>query len=147
MPIDLKDPIIALAVKASDVEQALNQQILKVTGLDAPRYQLKIDGEDMAEFTKDQLAAGVNLADYPTPMLRQARCRTRADDPTQQPPFPCDGVRSRCPPRSRLIRACPKAVEGLDALEADMVADQRARAKPVPHRFQLVPSGPRLSRS
>ena len=38
MPIDLKNPIIALAVKASDVEQALNQQMLKVSGLDAPKY-------------------------------------------------------------------------------------------------------------
>ena len=45
MPIDLKDPVIALAAKASDVEQALNQQILKVTGLEAPRYQLTIDGK------------------------------------------------------------------------------------------------------
>src|SRR5262249_11999585 len=72
MPINLKDPIIGLAAKASDVEQALNQQILKVTGLDAPRYQLDIDGTDVAELTKDQLSAGVNLATYPTPMLRQA---------------------------------------------------------------------------
>ena len=37
MPIDLKNSAIALAVKASDVEQALNQQILKVSG--APRAQ------------------------------------------------------------------------------------------------------------
>ena len=29
MPIDLKDPVIALAAKASDVEEALNEQILQ----------------------------------------------------------------------------------------------------------------------
>ena len=73
MPIDMKDAAIALAVKASDVETALNQQILKVTGLDAPSTQLKIDGEEVAELTKDQLAAGVNLAELATPMFRQAK--------------------------------------------------------------------------
>ena len=35
MPIDLKDAVIGLAAKASDVEEALNQQILKVNGLEA----------------------------------------------------------------------------------------------------------------
>ena len=87
MPINLKDPIIALAVKASDVEQVLNQEILKVTGLEAPRYLLKIDGHDVGEFTKDQFATGVNLAEYPTPMIRQARDRARADITAQQRPF------------------------------------------------------------
>ena len=32
-----------------------------------------------------------------------------------------------------------KATDGLDALEADIVAEQRLKAKPVPHRFELVP--------
>ena len=73
MPIDVKDSTIALAVKASDVEQALNQQTLKVSGLGAAKYALKIDGESVAELTKDELAAGVNLAEFDTPMFRQAK--------------------------------------------------------------------------
>ena len=73
MPIDKKDKAIALAVKASDVESAINQQILKVSGATASTYSLKIDGEKVAELTKDQLASGVNLAELDTPMFRQAK--------------------------------------------------------------------------
>ena len=47
MPIDLRDQVIALAVKASDVEQALNQQTLKVSGLTAPKYELSRSTEKM----------------------------------------------------------------------------------------------------
>ena len=72
MPISLKDSVIALAAKASDVEQALNQQTLKVSGLTAPKYELMIDGKDVVELTKDQLASGVNLAEKKTPMFDQA---------------------------------------------------------------------------
>ncbi len=137
MPIDLKDQTIATVVAASDVEEALNQQVLRVTGLDAPSCLLKIDGADVAEFTKEQLASGVNLARYDTPMLRQAKAvhalTLRHHDihferwRTLQVPF-----------EKERYASLPKVIEALDALEADMVAEQRAKAKPVPHRFELL---------
>src|SRR6266478_3240345 len=46
MPVDLNDPIVALAVKSSDFLQALNRQTLKVTGLKAANFELKIDGDE-----------------------------------------------------------------------------------------------------
>ncbi len=138
MPIDLKDPVIELAVKASDVEEALNQQTLKVTGLDAPHYQLKIDGKDIANLTKDELAAGLNLAEHPTPMIRQAmavhRLTLRHNDLHFQ------RWRSfQVPLESRGYPSLSKALEGLDALESDMVVEQRKEAMPVPHRYELAP--------
>jgi len=138
MPVDLKNTVIALAVKASDVEQALNQQTLKVSGLDKSRYALKIDGDDVAELSKDELARGVNLAERDTPMFRQAKAvhelTLRHNDlhfqrwRTLQVPY-----------ERRGYPGLAKAIEGLDALEADVVAEQRSKAKPVPHRFELVP--------
>ena len=41
-------------------------------GLAAGRYTLKIDGEPAGTFTAEQLAQGINLAELPTPMARQA---------------------------------------------------------------------------
>jgi lysophospholipase L1-like esterase len=138
MPIDLKAPIIALAARASDVEEALNQQVLKVTGLDAPRYQLKIDGKDVVELTKDQLAAGVNLAEHPTPMSRQAaavhRLTLRHNDIHFQ-----RWRTLQAPLEGRGYPNLARAIEGLDALESDMIAEQREEARPVPHRFELAP--------
>src|SRR5205085_7782897 len=72
MPIDMGDAPLALAVHSSDVVDALDQETLKVTGLTAANYALKIDGETVGTFTKEQLADGVNLALLPTPMHTQA---------------------------------------------------------------------------
>jgi hypothetical protein len=72
MPLDMKDAGVALAVRSSDVVQALDQELLRVSGLTGERYRLKIDGEDIGAFTKGQLSDGINLATLPTPMMRQA---------------------------------------------------------------------------
>src|SRR6266699_973964 len=72
MPVDLTDPVVALAVKSSDFLQALNQQTLKLTGLSGANFDLKIDGDEIGPFTREQLAEGINLATLPTPMVKQA---------------------------------------------------------------------------
>jgi lysophospholipase L1-like esterase len=138
MYIERKEAITALAVRASDVEQALNQQILRVSGLDVPRYQLKIDGANVAEFTRDQLAAGVNLAEYETPMFGQAR--TVHVLTLQHNNIHYQRWRDvQVPFEGQTYSSLPKVVEDLDAFEAEVVAARRAKAKPVPHRFELVP--------
>jgi lysophospholipase L1-like esterase len=138
MPIDQKNSGIALAVKASDVEQALNQETLKVQGAPASKYALKIDGENIVELTKDELAAGVNLAELDTPMYRQAKAVH--DLTLQHNNLHFQRWRSmQVPYERRGYSGLSKAIEGLDALEADMVAEQRTKAKPVSHRFELVP--------
>ena len=125
-------------MKASDVEQALNQETLKVQGAPASKYTLKIDGDDIAELTKEQLAAGVNLAELDTPMYRQAK--SVHDLTLQHNNLHFQRWRTiQVPFERRGYPGLAKAIEGLDALEADMVAEQRAKAKPVPHRFELVP--------
>ena len=73
MPLNISDSSVWLAVKASDFEQALNQQTLKVSGLGAPKYALEIHGEKVAELTKDELASGVNLAELRHPNVRARR--------------------------------------------------------------------------
>src|SRR5947208_8923335 len=51
MPVDWNDPVVALAVKSSDFLQALNLHTLKVRGLSAANFVLKIDGDEMVSFT------------------------------------------------------------------------------------------------
>ncbi|MCX6632246.1 MAG: SGNH/GDSL hydrolase family protein [Candidatus Solibacter sp.] len=72
MPLDRRDPLVALVLRSSDFMEALNQQPLSVRGLAAGRYTLKIDGDPTGTFTAEQLAQGINLAELPTPMARQA---------------------------------------------------------------------------
>jgi len=73
MPYDQGDKTTALVLSSSDFIQAVDQEPLKVTGLAAGSYDLKIDGADAGKFTNDQLAGGINLATLPTPMFDQAQ--------------------------------------------------------------------------
>jgi lysophospholipase L1-like esterase len=141
MPVDWKDPVVALAVQSSDFLQALDQQTLKVAGLSAAQYDLKIDGASMASFTRERLAEGINLATLPTPMAKQAaevhKLTLQHNDihfqrwRQIQVPF----AESKTP---KMQRAAKDLMEGLDEEEADLVKQQRAAAQPRPHQFQLV---------
>jgi lysophospholipase L1-like esterase len=138
MPIDKNDKAIALAIKASDVESALNQQTLKMSSASASRYSLKIDGAKVTELTKEQLTSGVNLAELDTPMFRQAEAVHALTLAHNQLHF----LRWRTvqvPNERHGYANMAKAIEGLDSLEGDMIAEQRQKAKPVSHRFELVP--------
>jgi hypothetical protein len=66
------NPVALMIVNFMKMYQQLDAEILKVGGLQAPSYSLAIDGESVARFSREQLAAGVNLAEYETPMMDQA---------------------------------------------------------------------------
>lgn len=66
------NPAAALINKLSGFTRKLDQETLSVKGLAEPRYNLKIDNRKIGTFSSAQLAKGINLADYFTPMLRQA---------------------------------------------------------------------------
>jgi len=138
MPLDLKDPVFKLAIQSSDFLQTLDQQSLKVTGLKAQKYTLKIDGEEVGTFSARQLADGLNLAESPTPMVHQARA---VHDLTLKH----NNVHAA---RWRELQVAlagqslphlPQAIEALDSVEADLVAQQRLLAQPKSHRYELLP--------
>lgn len=142
MPVDMNDPVVALAVSSSDFVQALNQQPLKVTGLSAARYEFKIDGNRVGEFTKEQLAEGINLAMLPTPMAKQAAAVHKLTISHNdihftrwrqvQVPLANDNFEA-------VTQAIPDALATLDRVEAALVKEQRAAAQPVARRYELIP--------
>jgi len=143
MPVDLADPATALAVHTSDFFDALDREPLQVTGLRAPAYVLKIDGETIGELTRDQLAAGINLATFPTPMSKQATEVHKLTERRNHIHFIRwhwiqvglfqDGT------TNAIAAAGPPLLKALDDEEADVTAQQRAAALPVPHHFELDP--------
>lgn len=138
LAIDMNDAATALAVKSSDVMDSLNKQLLKVTGLTAARYQLKLDGEVIGDFTKEQLGDGMNLAWFPTPMAKQAaavhaltlRHNTLHFTAWRQVQVPFQTSKSA---------NVAKTIDALHALEQEVIAEQRATAQPKPHRYELIP--------
>jgi len=139
MPIDTNDQVMALALRASDFVEAMDQEPLKVTGLTAARYALKIDGEVVGTFTKEEWAKGVNLATLPTPMAKQAAAvhdLTWRHNVVHFARWRMAGVNLdniSIPPAH--LQA---AADALDTVEADVVAQQRAAAQPKNHKYELV---------
>jgi lysophospholipase L1-like esterase len=139
-PINLADPATRLAVKSSSVVDDLSRQILKVTDLAKPRYTLEIDGKSVGTFEREALAEGVNLATITTtPMVEQAAGILMSTIQHNNIHFtrwrevqvPFD--------KGDTAPAAKKAIEGLDEIEAAIVARRREAARPKPHRFALVP--------
>jgi lysophospholipase L1-like esterase len=137
MALDLKDKLVKLAIDSSDYLDRLDQEELRVTGLKAGNYALTIDGVDAGTYAAEDLAKGINLAAFDTPMLRQAmdvhaltlkhnnihfsRWRT-LQVPMAAEPYPSK----------------EKAMSDLDTLEREIVDKQRAAAQPMPHHFELT---------
>lgn len=137
MPVNMEDPVVKLAMQSSDFFKALDWQPLKVVGLKGRQYLLKIDGLELGSFTRQQLADGLNLAELPTPMVKQSqavhdftvkhnnihavRWRELQVTLAQQP-----------------LPHLPQALEALDNVEDDLVALQRQNAQPRNHHYELL---------
>ena len=139
MPLDAKDDVLTLALRASDFVEALDQQPLKVTGLTAAKYALKIDDQPIRTFTKEELAAGINLGSMDTPMSRQA---AGVHDITLRHNSVHFARWRMVDVNLQNIAVSPAhlhaADDALDAVEADAVEQQHAAAQPKPHRFELT---------
>jgi predicted GH43/DUF377 family glycosyl hydrolase/lysophospholipase L1-like esterase len=73
LPLIASNATQALLLKLTDIQQALNQEPLRVTGLEAGQYKLTIGNDVIGTFSATVLANGINLADYQTPMRQQAQ--------------------------------------------------------------------------
>ncbi len=132
-----RDHTLALAIRSSDVTEALNQQIVRVNGLASGRYVLTIDGAPVGTWSETELALGVNLALLDTPMSRQAMdvrdLTVKRIDVHQQ------RWRTLQVPLQNLdIEHLSEALKALDSVEAEVIVRQRAAAQPRPHTFQLA---------
>jgi lysophospholipase L1-like esterase len=138
IPLDSMDKDFALAVHSSDFIEALDQEPLKVTGLTAARYALKIDGEKVGDFTKEQLAEGINLALESTPMLKQASSVHDLTVNHNDVHF-ARWREIQVPLQEYHFSRAQAALDVLDKLEDQIVQQQRAMAKPKPRHFVLTP--------
>lgn len=137
MFVNFADAATALAVRSSRFMETLNQQILRVTGLSGNSYELKINGMTAGTMTGPQLAKGVNLAELPTPMMKQAEA-------VHGFTIKRAGVHNT---RWRQIQVVfekeplPRVaavLDNLDALDADLAARQRAAAQPSACFYELI---------
>lgn len=133
LPLYLSDPMTQFLLKISDLA-TLDQQMLRVQHLRAASYTLTIDDRKVASFTRQELADGVNLALYETPMLHQA---WKVDDDTDNQAaldrahFLLITTRQQSPD----VAAAAGIVQ---SLEYEMAAEQHEDAQPKLHAFELA---------
>ena len=149
LALNLRDPAVPiaarrgaatldLALRSSDFTDALNRQTLRVRGLADASYALKINGSAVGSFSREQLEKGLNLATLVTPMARQAQTvfllTVKRGDVREkrwkeiQVPYGEDN-----------LNGLPAALEGLDAMEAELAQRQRAAAQPAACFYELIP--------
>jgi hypothetical protein len=129
---------VRLAIQSSDIANALNQELLKVTGLRKGVYSLRIDGESLGVFNDDELGTGINLSLISTPMTRQAMkvyelTEEHGDLHVAQWRYVNTSLSQYNFPQKQ------QAIELLGSLEMSVVEKQHETAHPLPHKFELVP--------
>jgi lysophospholipase L1-like esterase len=131
--------LMSLAIRSSDVTEALNQEPLRVSGLKPGNYTLQIDGATVGSFSSADLEKGINLATLNTPMAQQAVEVYKLT--VQHATIHNDRWRSIQVPLAQynLPQAAP-AMDALDKLETAVVTKQREAAQPKAHTFQIVPA-------
>jgi lysophospholipase L1-like esterase len=128
LPLSFEDGETELAQRAGAGIEGLDQEPLVVKGLASGRFELKIDGQSVGTFGDAELANGLNLARYRTPMRWQAysvkwsaqgghegqRVRRElqvaaATDPSLQAPAGVLAARDEVEQKQRSLGAAPKA--------------------------------------
>ena len=133
LPLPLEDGMMQFVLSISNLA-AMDQQIMRVRGLVASHYRLTIDGHAIASFSREQLAEGVNLALYPTPMENQSKDvdgmelkRAQLDEATF--------ILTIDDPKSSPEDA---ALSAIHAKGSALLEEQRKAVQPGPHRFELL---------
>lgn len=128
---------VALVLKSSDFNDAVNHEPLQIDGLKPGVYTVKIDGSPVGTFNDGELAAGINLAILNTPMTQQAKevydltvshCNIHNERwRTIQVPLAKDNLAQTEP-----------AMAAADALEAAVIRKRQEAVQPKPHHFEVI---------
>jgi lysophospholipase L1-like esterase len=134
LPLSLHDAMIQFVLGISDLA-SMDQQMLRVDGLSAAQYSLKIDGHNIASFKREQLESGLNLALYSTPMENQAK----GVDGIEQKRARLDETNFIVAIEDPKVAGAADTTRVLRAKDAALAEQQRKEAQPRPHTFELSP--------
>jgi lysophospholipase L1-like esterase len=124
-----------LLLDLTDLEQQLNQEPLLVTGLAAGQYQLTIDDKLVGAFSADELAKGINLADFDTPMRAQSqRVSWKVSDHVE-----AHYIHMQMQIKKVDTGGQPGKPDVLDGFENFLEDSIYEEAAPVPHVYSLSP--------
>jgi len=133
LPVNFDDAGVQLACEAQSGLESLDQEPLQVTGLAGGSYELQVDGKPVGRFSAAELAAGVNLARYGTPMRGQAFWVVWGAEGSHDTEL----VRRDIMAHGPKTPAMAQAAETLASFDEGNQADRSRAAQPKPHAFSL----------
>lgn len=137
MPVDMNDPTVDLALRSAGFNEDFNNESLRVPGLGAGFWALRIDGQQIKVFPTEEFTKGVNLATLQTPMWKQARgVQTLVERRSE-----IHNIRWRSievPLTEVKLNQAAPAMAALDALDQELAARIQTESQPKPHHFELV---------
>jgi lysophospholipase L1-like esterase len=137
LPLDFNNAMTGLLLQISNIGD-LDRQMLRVEGLPAGVYDLRIDDKAVAEFSSDELQHGVNLALCRTPMLDQARDIASKEDQRAD----LDHAAFILSADVKHSATTDVAVLTLRKAEDDLDAEVRKQLSPGPHEMELRQARP-----
>jgi beta-1,2-mannosidase len=135
LPLDKANALTAVLLEISDIQKTLNQQPLIITDLAPGQYALRIDDRNIGSFSADELAAGINLAEYNTPMRSQAQTASWDVRDLVEAHY----IHSRMRIHNAGTGAEDGGADRLQAFEDSLEDKIYAEAAPVPHHYELKP--------
>ncbi len=142
---DYTNPVMQMVLGDCGFYAAADEEPLQVKGLPASNYQLKINAQVVGEFTADQLAGGINLAECHTPMLEQSyRVLDQVWQQVQWRYFTWRQIQLRLSDdHDRAVRrATENLIHALQNQKDHLAEEQYAAAAPQPMHYELTPVGP-----
>jgi len=132
LPFDFNNAMIPLLLGISDIAR-VDRLMLCVEGLLPGRYQLLIDEKSISTFSNLELASGINLALYKSPMVDQAR----DIDSTEYRRVQLDQARFILSADVKEDADSATAEEKLRRAQDQLATDIRKKLQPNSHRFEL----------
>ncbi|MCW3051353.1 MAG: Lysophospholipase and related esterase, partial [Chthonomonadales bacterium] len=136
-----KDTILML--NTTDIEQALNRYVLKIDNLPAAKYMLKVDGENIATLSREQLQSGIDLAAVPA-LAPNKQANTLLTLIRRHGNFHNQKWREVQVPNSSngksITTDIQARMDNLDKQEAEVLKTIPAANKPKPHTVVLTPA-------
>ncbi|HTQ11184.1 MAG TPA: SGNH/GDSL hydrolase family protein [Fimbriimonadaceae bacterium] len=135
-PLQLGDAAQRMVATKTETLDLVGREMLAVNGLASGRYRLTIDDKKVADLDAAELAKGINLNAYETPMMDQA---VRVLDLVKKRNHLFFVRRHDLQWSLGGIADVTQASRDLDALAKQVRKAEIAAAKPVSHRFTLTP--------
>lgn len=134
LPIESADSVMTFLKRTAEFD-ILNQERLQIVSLALGSYRVSIDGELIGIFTTEELAEGVNLANFDTPMLAQAKSIDWAADDRGK----AAAAAFQLITQNSSSEGSGIALSELTRLQEHFFSVEQERARPKSHHFTVSP--------